>query len=254
MKALLVVFLSFFTMLVYGQYTMEEKTAYDTIFYDKYDKLLCENAFKDGRKHGLWIEYFDKSKEPQSTSKRHRYFRLIQYNKGEVVGLIYDFYANKRLERVGSSTKGNPHVMEGYFEWYYENGKLMLSSHFENDKAHGEEREYYESGKLYRVSHFKNGLEEGREVFYYENGKKKFEIDYRFGQWHGTYKAYYENGEPKYERSYQSGLFCGNMKEWSDEGFLEVSVECEACRDKCVMRKYNEQGQVEEIYEAVVPE
>lgn len=64
----------------------------------------------------------------------------------------------------------------------YENGQLMLESHFKNGKYHGFARTWHENGELHTESSWENEKEDGLFSLWYENGQKEMEENYVDGK------------------------------------------------------------------------
>lgn len=121
-----------------------------------------EGEYKDNRKDGLWVKYYDDGVTP----------RL----KGN-----YDF--------------GRP---KGAYIKYAENGNVIEEGVFIHGKYTGQLKRYYDDGTLkYEANFGETGKENGKVVYYHPNGKVQFEYSSNNGVVAGPATRYWPNGDVK---------------------------------------------------------
>ncbi len=121
-----------------------------------------EGAYKDDRKEGVWIKYYNDGVTP----------RL----KGE--------YVNNRPQ--GSYVK------------IYPNGKIKEVGTFERNQYKDSLVRFYDNGvKEYEAKFNDSGKEQGSVKYYFANGQLEFEYISQNGKPVGKATRYYENGDVK---------------------------------------------------------
>src|ERR1051326_451624 len=150
-------------------------------------------------------EYFDK--DWKRTDKTHAsYYREVTYDEnGDAVGMVRDYYLSGKLQFEGQFTAVYEDRMSGECKWYYENGKLQKTEHYNKEGfADGKMLEYYENGQLsLDASWYPNYGYDGPYTEYYPNGKKKLQGEFYRGKKTGTHTYWRENGEIQYIDQYQ---------------------------------------------------
>lgn len=121
-----------------------------------------EGSYKDDRKEGLWIKYYNDGVTPKL--------------KGE--------YVNNRPQ--GSYVK------------IYPNGKIKEVGTFERNQYQDSLTRYYDNGvKEYEANYNESGKEQGSVKYYFANGQLEFEYNAQNGKPVGKATRYYENGDVK---------------------------------------------------------
>jgi antitoxin component YwqK of YwqJK toxin-antitoxin module len=70
----------------------------------------------------------------------------------------------------------------GYWEYWYSNGKKAREGMFLNGKPNGIHKYWYENGQLRGIGNWKNGIYDGKWEMYNENGKEKIVQNYKDGK------------------------------------------------------------------------
>ncbi|NRA12112.1 MAG: hypothetical protein HRT57_09185 [Crocinitomicaceae bacterium] len=121
-----------------------------------------EGPYKDDRKEGTWIKYFNDGVTPKL--------------KGE--------YHNNRPS--------------GAYEKSYSDGTLREKGSFSHNKYGGDLERYYETGVLeQKLNYNADGQEEGVQKYYHPNGKEEFVYNSVGGVPTGTATRYWPNGDVK---------------------------------------------------------
>ncbi|MFT5600038.1 MAG: hypothetical protein ACI9N1_000270 [Flavobacteriales bacterium] len=156
---------------------IDSTTDYKDRFYAN-DTLLTKNETIENKKDGYWIEYFDK-KWVESTKKKSKYYRLIEYKNGLPVGKVYDFYRSGKLQMLGEFKSLEPNLRIGTTIWYTKSGKRTRLE-FQNEDTFYES-EYYANGKLSYEQKFLRGRDQSsyyNRNLYYKNGNP-LSLDFR---------------------------------------------------------------------------
>jgi len=101
---------------------------------DLLNKNGKRNKYKDGKKDGEWLFYYD----------------------------------NGQLKYKSNWKDGKP---EGEYLTYHENGQLKFKRNYKDGKEEGKQLWYYETGQLAVEGNSKNGKEEGKSFTYSEKGQ-----------------------------------------------------------------------------------
>ncbi len=121
-----------------------------------------EGNFKDNRREGFWIKYYNDGVTPRS--------------KGN--------YKNNRPS--GEYTK------------LYPDGTIRETGYFDLNKYKGTLKRYHPNGVLsYEANYNDDGKEQGTVKYYYANGKEEFVYEAQNGVSTGKAVRYYENGDVK---------------------------------------------------------
>lgn len=124
-------------------------------------------------------------------------------------------YSNNHLEDSCIIFNENPYyrseqlfykngLREGVRILFHPNGKWKIIEHYVKDKLEGEYNRYDENGKLIEEGSFKNGQMSGQWIFYYANSTQiKEKVNFVNGQEWGYYESYYQNGKRKSDGYYK---------------------------------------------------
>lgn len=135
----------------------------------KADQIISEGPYRDNKKTGVWLEYFD----------------------------------NGKIKMKATYVNGDPN---GYVKLYYENGNLKEEGIWRDYKWQGEYRMYYESGSIKYRFHFKrNGAREDSQYYFWENGNLMIEGTWENGQEAGKITEYYDNGSIRCIKTFYAG-------------------------------------------------
>ncbi|GET31565.1 hypothetical protein PbJCM13498_04280 [Prolixibacter bellariivorans] len=170
---------------------------------------------------GLWASgqdtiYFD-STWRVSTHNNSAYYRI---DKKENNGwLRTDYYReNNQVQMRGHVSSREPQIKEGYFEYYYQNGKLLHKGNYANNKEVGEHIWYYENGNIEAIEKYKGGKLDGELKEYHDNGTISMVSFFRNGVQEGQTKIYRNDGKLVAEGEYTDGDRTGTWKYYDESG------------------------------------
>ena len=87
----------------------------------------------------------------------------------------------------------------------------------QNEPFCGKEQEFYESGKIMEETHFDQGKARYHTAWY-ENGEKQEEIYLKEGERHGSYTYWHENGQKQEEGIFKEGKANGICIMYDEKG------------------------------------
>tara|TARA_R110002096_G_scaffold132768_3_gene283325 strand:- start:117012 stop:118181 length:1170 start_codon:yes stop_codon:yes gene_type:complete len=193
-------------------------------FYQN-DSLIVTNILINGFKEGLWIEFLDKNWK-DCPKEKSKYYRLIEYDRGESVGKVYDFYNSGKIQMVGEYENITSDVRKGTFIWFSKAGLRTSLTNYSADTLI--KHSYYSNGNLkskelklrgrdifsYTNSYwyFKNGKpkwfsyhDSRKDSSYYLSGRKNGSIDFQDISSNGKYERIRQNRKGELtERSFRN--------------------------------------------------
>ncbi|MCG8576249.1 MAG: hypothetical protein MI810_15270 [Flavobacteriales bacterium] len=211
--------------------------------YNRYDK--------DGRKTGIWREYFPdgsiKSEGVYKEGEKNGVFK--EYNKkGKLVDikkmkddttsmnpedivlikLYKEYYRDGKVKLIGGYSNG---MKSGIFREYSQAGELINGYLYEKDTMvaegivrfdgnyEGEWKHYYKSGELKASGIYEDGVKSGKWTYYYKNGKKEQEGKFKENQLYGEWIWYYASGQRRRTEYYnRKEKLEGTVTEWDSLG------------------------------------
>ncbi|WP_299253490.1 hypothetical protein [uncultured Aquimarina sp.] len=113
--------------------------------------VICHINFSTfAQKDTIWY-----NEKWQVTSKEDAaFYRPPVFKKGDVY-LIKDYYKNGKLQMEGTSTEKDKNFWIGTVNWYKEDGKILQSFTYKNNRLHGDFITYYKDQKL--IAKYKDG-------------------------------------------------------------------------------------------------
>jgi len=176
----------------------------------------------DGKRHGIWKKYFDKTKELRyigefDHGKEIDTFKFYTLNNNKsVLSALKVFNPNNSKASVKFfSSKGkiisegtmNGKLYSGKWTYYHNKSIGVLSTEFYNDKGNleGEKITYYGNGKVAEQSNYKDGKLEGTSKWFSEKGILIKDLSYNNNELHGLVKYYDADGIILAEGEYQHG-------------------------------------------------
>ncbi|MFI5136617.1 MAG: toxin-antitoxin system YwqK family antitoxin [Sphingobacteriales bacterium] len=130
------------------------------------------------------------------------------------------FTKTGQLQMKGTVSSIDPEIREGYFEWYFENGKLKHKGNYINGKETGQHLWYNENGNLEANESFINGIRTGAYEEYFPNGKLKDKSSYLNGLQTGWTEYYREDGSKQSEGNFKNNNRDGIWKYYDEKGGL----------------------------------
>lgn len=193
----------------YGVYQVDDhgKQLNPVVVYDKADRLLRRESYRDRLRHGQVIVYDSLGRKAQN-SRYSRGYRngpdtmfypngtshmIIHFRWGELHGVLTSYHPNGQVEWVGGFRKdklrgervlhdslGQP--VEGEYTTLFPlNGGYYVTSCI-NGRPHGKITVYRNDGRLVRTGQFEHGQPEGEWVFFDPNGHVERKDIYRKGR------------------------------------------------------------------------
>ncbi|MEN9448055.1 MAG: hypothetical protein RJA25_1345 [Bacteroidota bacterium] len=134
-------------------------------------------------------------------------------NKEGVV--VESFYINKK----------NPEQKIGAYHKYYDDGKMMEESHYENGKLTGKRLLFYNTGKIMQSEHYLDNKYNGAFASYYEDGGLQQEGAYKDNMMNGVWKNYFQHPKNKLkeEITLKDNHVEGIYKEYYSNGNVHAS-------------------------------
>jgi uncharacterized protein len=228
----------------------DSKDGFVKIYYPN-GKISSEGMMRKGEPDGYWKTYFPSGiVKSEGNRKNHLldstwvfYTELgdtlqkVNFLMGKRNGFVLEYIHNAKdpihHETVISKELFLNDKREGKSFYYYENGKLKMTTEYKNNKKDGTGIEYDASGKIITMEHYingalverermnrqdQNGLKQGVWKTFYDNGRIKTEANYRDNILNGAYKEYDENGNVKVFFQYVQG----NLQEKADTAELDI--------------------------------
>ena len=164
-----------------------------------------QRSYKDGVKHGEWVE-FDASGLVKSKSKvSHGRLRLkINFEEGEeTTREEYDYWSSGGLYQKWIYKNGQFH---GVTKTYYLNGQLWFINPYKNGKTHGLVQFYDENGQILSTSNWKDDFRHGLEQQYFENGRLRRRVNWQNGEIHGLEEKFNVDGLLISSSKYKNGV------------------------------------------------
>jgi antitoxin component YwqK of YwqJK toxin-antitoxin module len=193
----------------------------------------------DGKRHGVWKKYFDKTDQLRYEGKfdhgkeidTFKFYRLN--NKESVLSAVKVFNPDNDMASVTFlSSKGklisegtmNGKLYSGKWTFYHNTSDAVMSTetYNANGNLEGEKVVFYPNGQVAEKSNYKNGKLEGVSKWYSEGGILLKDFLYKDGELHGLSKYYDADGRILAEGEYQHGRKHGIWK-YYEEGKLKES-------------------------------
>jgi antitoxin component YwqK of YwqJK toxin-antitoxin module len=107
---------------------------------------------------------------------------------------------------------------QGYWEYYYENGKLQERDFYELGKADGKYTSYHDNGMIMEEGEYDMGKRVGILRSFHSNGNPRRIIHYEDGKKHGIYQRFNKEGNIDYEVTYENDTLTGPFVTFYDNG------------------------------------
>lgn len=203
-KAILVVFFSLLTFLLFAQSDINQ--------FDS-----------DGKRHGIWEKFHENGNIRYTGEFKHGKeigvfkFYAVTGEKHPIVIKSFQkdtpitqvqFFSKKGVMESKGQMKGKDRI--GEWIYYFNDGKTVLSKeNYKNNLLDGKFQVFYKNGKLTELSFYKNGKLHGKKVRYNDMGKEIENITYKDGMMHGPTIIYDKKGAVYAKGSYTDGLKTG---------------------------------------------
>jgi antitoxin component YwqK of YwqJK toxin-antitoxin module len=205
----------------------------------------------DGKKTGVWRDYFDNGnikteinyrggKKDGITKEFDEDGKLIDIStmKGDslasdpggvvIIDLYKEYHPNGKVKLVGGLNKG---LKSGIFREYDIDGQLLQGYVYKNDTLlsegmilaggifQGEWKTYYLDGQIKSKGSYEKGRKNGKWIFYYTDGNKEQEGNFKDDVLSGQWVWYYQNGQIKKQEFFnRKGLLEGVQVEYDSLG------------------------------------
>lgn len=148
-----------------------------------YGKLLCEGAYKEGRKNGVFKTYDSEGRVKEEKS-----------------------YKDAKLD--------------GAHRTYYTTGQIEREVNYSNGKQDGKELAYDPDGTLRRDHTYKDGKQVGKQFTFLKGTYELYETEYydEYGRKDGDYSSIFTFGLPHVLGHYKNGLKDGRWIEFAESG------------------------------------
>jgi antitoxin component YwqK of YwqJK toxin-antitoxin module len=112
-------------------------------------------------------------------------------------------------------------MRNGISKYYNENGRLMSTAEYVNDKRNGWVVNFNtENGKISTKAFFKNDVQNGELIQYYKEGSLFRTSTYEDGRVNGIIKTYWPDRKLKAENLFKMGIPSKGLKEYDRHGIL----------------------------------
>ncbi len=149
------------------QYKADSDSAFTQLF-DEWGKKIAEGCYLNEKKEGTWV-YFSES-------------RLVSeenFNNGIKHGLSRKFYDSGEVLEEADWNNGK---QEGNYRVFFKNGEPFMQCSMNNNQRNGRCLSYFQNGKVELEANYKNGLRHGTWKYYDENGVLWYELEYENGK------------------------------------------------------------------------
>lgn len=189
-----------------------EELKFYNIRYDYYEsgRLKIMGSYRNNVPDGVRREYDEKGNIIQG------YIFLngkmvaegIIDEKGLKQGYFQEYYENGRVKAEGKYVDSKP---VGQWKYYYQDGTLEQEGTFNNRGRHiGEWIWYYQNGYVWKKEFFENGKNEGEYIEYDISGKIIVKGEYFDGEETGSW--FWEIGDTREEGKFEGGQYSGEWK------------------------------------------
>jgi antitoxin component YwqK of YwqJK toxin-antitoxin module len=165
-------------------------------------------------KQGMWVKF--------APADKTKILEEGNYKDGKKEGMWKEYYSNGNLKSEIPYISNKP---DGYAKLYYESGKLSEEGNWKGVKWVGNYKYYHENGKpKYEFAYSDDGKRSGKQKYYHENGKIAIEGDWKDGKEAGVIKEYYPDGSIKTEKNFTDG----KLDESSIKTFAQTETKVKA--------------------------
>ena len=148
------------------QYKTDSDSALTQLF-DEWEKKVAEGYYLNERREGTWI-YFSEN----------RIVSEENFNNGIKHGLSRKFYDTGEVLEETDWKNGK---QEGNYQVFFKNGEPFMQCTMSNNQRNGKCLSYFQNGKVELEANYKNGRRHGSWKYFEENGMFWYELDYENG-------------------------------------------------------------------------
>ena len=136
--------------------------------------IQIQGEFKDGEKHGRWIENYPDGDPKEET----------EYKNGKREGEHQAFWKNDQKRVEGEYWENK---RQGIWRWWFGNGQRKMEGEYKRGKKQGEWEQFLEDGDRELLENYANDEKEGRAEYFDEQGKQiamgEWKDDKKSGKW-----------------------------------------------------------------------
>jgi antitoxin component YwqK of YwqJK toxin-antitoxin module len=159
-----------------------------TQVYYRENKLAAEGNYLNQKKDSIWKYFDDKGKLIKQES----------FKEGVKHGMFLTYYSNGKVAEEENYEHGKK---TGLWMQYYENGKKKLEAELSNGMRNGKFYMYYETGRIKVVGRYLNDMRDKTWVFYDEKGAEVMTVLYDKGK--ATNEDDFDDAQQKEFREYE---------------------------------------------------
>jgi len=195
--------------------------------------LACISAFAQKPSKDTLVRYFDARLEP-CKKKEFVFIGVVIRDNNGWSGIIYD--DSTRVIMRGRYLNEDCQVKDGWFLYYFPNGKRSLGGKFERNIRQGIWMRWYTSGQIRDSLPFINNLAHGPSFSWFENGRLESEGIYRQSKYDYHWTFYHENGQVATREKYEDGKL--SDLECFDTSGNSMGINCAILRNPEIKGKY----------------
>lgn len=162
--------------------------------FDRKGKVTLVENYKNDKLHGLTIYYGQYSETPLSET---------EYSDGKKNGLFRQYYDNGKIQE---ETWFRDDKKDGMSRWNNKVGQKMAEYNYLTGNFEGIQKTFYENDTLQSINNYQANQLNGESVEYYRNGKVKLSGKYVDGNKEGAWTEFDELGKVKKVIRYKAGL------------------------------------------------
>lgn len=189
----------------------------DGLYDGKYEHyknnvLIEAGAYKEGRKHGTFIEYFSDGKIVKSEKP---------ITEGKVDGVVRTYYTDSTMESEKGYKNGQEHGRER--RWNFGGKEPRLDHNYFEGVMDGKQTTRVSSnrGDYFEEKYFDKGVPTGKFLQTWPDGTVKTSGSYKNGKKNGLWTDNKKDGKPEREQTYEDGMLNGPTKSFFTDGSVE---------------------------------
>ena len=212
--------LMIFANVVYGQERNQRDAAGLRQGYweavDSRGMLVYAGYFKDDKPIGEMIRFF-----PTGDLRA-----IMNYDDtGDNVRAQFFWPTSGRLAAEGNYIDTQ---RDSVWQFYNQEGILMLRVQYSTGKRHGTEQKFYNDGRsVAEEISWSNDQKDGAWKQYFRNGQLKISANHINDKLEGSFSSFFPDGTKEIEGVYENGLHNGNWIRYNEEGEYIVTIKYE---------------------------
>jgi len=167
-------------------------------------------------KHDTVVASFNHQWEKVPLEQSERFVKAYKNDKNTWTAKGFDMTGKKQMTGIFRTEKLN--TKEGYFIFFFQNGKIHSEGNFTNNKKTGEWNWWFDTGEIKENGHFdKKGKKTGYWKSWYSNGILDHEGSYIADKENNEWKWYFKNGQQSSKELYKKGKLI-SFEFWNEDG------------------------------------